>query len=1035
MTSQGNSHTGLQKKWLDRVPLIWKRKVNNIIKKDQHNALEIFFDSFRQGKDQKQMKYGLEQLLPESIYLILNSFEGFSQKEAADFLDLLASPEFLNEIPTLDIKNQELILSQIYENWNSGLLNKESTIKLIQKLNSTLIEKLYDTILKEKSISAVEIVKLWGIDVLPKTLQLFLKSPTKSIEVVFKEINPKQKIDILFTVDNSIYASKTQFKILMRLMTATEDEISYLMSIQPFLSKENRIILINWLIENKISQELILGVYQQNYPDKNFQFIIQYFMGGINSKIYQPPELLILLLVSKEFRIAHEILILINEEKSHNIAEILIYTLEKLQDQLFQYLTFFQTELQTYSSQKIDLILEAYLNSPYDSLHSLLLPILQGSATKNWRLFLKTIVETKASPSSHLVTNIFIRCSKKTKLNLGNYIIKESWISRLSFLFDDFDIFQSALVYPKKISISDQILLESSLKQNVTKQLKEIVLLGNKITYPKLAFASIMDNKSLSILITTIEMSNRRKLLLEYWEEVFLACADDALFIVLKKYSITTKREKKYLVPLLKKLISLELTQFWKIFRGLSTENFQNLLPILPHTFEESIPNLGNILSYLPESHYTFLLKKILPDFVSSSGSKILYSLFSIEDLKYVNEGVLQDSIYELIKLDKDLLIIVLIRCSKTISDPKLENFVSRLSFDIFSKYPENSLKIIDTNNLTSLIPQVRAFFTTLKDDRITELFLSLIPTLESKVFSPFIIDYFLNKLVMQDSISLLEKVLSDYERRDYSSEGKNVLKELIKNLVGKSITFDLLIFATFNQKPKSQSLLLQIYLSRVSRSTVEKLILDPNMEISEEKTIDAIVEHFKTYPPEDPERYFFDLYRTIKKDSARQTLLPLLGEYCSWTNLSILMELPEKSNPKYKKTYQKALTNFAKKYNIHSSRALLEIWKSGLKDVYTQKIQETALWQSNCPQCDHPILENQKNCGFCTQRLTCVICFKSVVKPKGIDIVKCPQCSNFFHRHHLLESIKLQSRCPVCNVKLTEPEVTSLPSFRFHFQ
>jgi hypothetical protein len=86
MTSQGNSQTDLQKKWLNRVPLIWKRKINNIIKKDHHNALEIFFENFKQGKDQKQMKYGLEQLLPESLYLILNSFDGFSQKEAADFL-------------------------------------------------------------------------------------------------------------------------------------------------------------------------------------------------------------------------------------------------------------------------------------------------------------------------------------------------------------------------------------------------------------------------------------------------------------------------------------------------------------------------------------------------------------------------------------------------------------------------------------------------------------------------------------------------------------------------------------------------------------------------------------------------------------------------------------------------------------------------------------------------------------------------------------------------------------------------------------
>jgi ribosomal protein L32 len=205
-------------------------------------------------------------------------------------------------------------------------------------------------------------------------------------------------------------------------------------------------------------------------------------------------------------------------------------------------------------------------------------------------------------------------------------------------------------------------------------------------------------------------------------------------------------------------------------------------------------------------------------------------------------------------------------------------------------------------------------------------------------------------------------------------------------------------------------------------------------MEISEEKTIDAIIEHFKSFPPENPERYFFDLYQMVTKKAAKNALLPLLGEYCSWTNLSVLMDLPDKNKPEFDKAYHKALSNFARKYNIHSSGALLEIWNTGLKDVYTQRLQKTAIWQSNCPQCGYPILENQKNCGFCTQRLTCVICLQSVVKPEKNDITKCPQCGNFFHRHHLLESIKLQNRCPVCNVKLTEPEVASLPSFIFSF-
>ncbi|MFX0150788.1 MAG: hypothetical protein ACFFAJ_08420, partial [Candidatus Hodarchaeota archaeon] len=682
MTSQGNSDSDLQKKWLDRVPLIWKRKINSFIKNDHQYALETFFENFKQGKNQKQMKYGLEQLLPESLYLILSSFDKFTQKEIAVFIDLLATPEFLNQISTLDSGNQELILLSIYGNWNSELLNKKLLKKIFLKLDLNLIETLYNKILEENSTVGAEIIKQWGLNALQKTLPLFLNSPSELIIPLFQEISSRERLDILSEADLSVIISKNQFKTFISLITATEDELSYLMSVQPSLSKEPQKLLIEWLINHKVPQELIVKVYQQNFPDKNFEFLIQYFMIGISSKIYQAYELLALLLVSSEAEIAHEILKQLSEDKTNDVVRILVFTLEKIQDQLFQYLSFFQIEFQAYSSQNIELILEAYLKSPYESLHSLLLPILQGAATKKWRLLLKTTVELKASPPTHLVTDIFMKCSKRAKLNLGNYIIEQSWISLLSFIFNDFDVFLSALVYPKKLSIANQALLESSLKKHVIKQLEEIILLGQKVTYPKLSFAAIMDKNSLSTMINTIDTSKNSKILLSQWEEVFLACADDSVLIILKKYSLKTGTGKNYLVSLLKQLISLELSQFWQFLNGLSTEHLPNLLPILPHAFEESIPDLNIYLSHLPESNYVFILKKILPDFVFSFGSKILYSLFSIEDTRYVNESVVKRTILELIEHDKDLLLMALVRCSKTISNPKLGKFVTGLSID-----------------------------------------------------------------------------------------------------------------------------------------------------------------------------------------------------------------------------------------------------------------------------------------------------------------------------------------------------------------
>ena len=196
-----------------------------------------------------------------------------------------------------------------------------------------------------------------------------------------------------------------------------------------------------------------------------------------------------------------------------------------------------------------------------------------------------------------------------------------------------------------------------------------------------------------------------------------------------------------------------------------------------------------------------------------------------------------------------------------------------------------------------------------------------------------------------------------------------------------------------------------------------------------------SITNHFEYNPPEKPEEYFLSLYEKIRgKEDIQRAVLPLLREYCSWHNLSILMELQEKE--KYHKEYQKALIRFSSRFDIQSPQALKQIWLSGLKEVYSRLKEPTTLLQSQCPQCGNPVLEKQKNCGFYSQRLTCIICRKSVVQLQiEEEVVQCPQCSSFFHRRHLQESVKLKNKCPVCNVSLQEVEVESLPSFTFFFK
>jgi hypothetical protein len=149
-------------------------------------------------------------------------------------------------------------------------------------------------------------------------------------------------------------------------------------------------------------------------------------------------------------------------------------------------------------------------------------------------------------------------------------------------------------------------------------------------------------------------------------------------------------------------------------------------------------------------------------------------------------------------------------------------------------------------------------------------------------------------------------------------------------------------------------------------------------------------------------------------------------------------MDLPERKQ--FEAEYNQAVEEFAKRFNIASSLTLFNMWKSGLKDIYlsqptiSQSTTTPKTYQAYCPKCNNPVLEGQKNCGFCTQRFTCAICLKSVVTASKMDLVACPQCSNYFHRDHLRESVKIRQECPLCHTQLKLRDVNNFPSIEFSF-
>lgn len=1020
----------LEMKFSGHVPLIWKRKVRNFIKSDPQQALVVFFENFKQRRDPNKMKYGLEQLLPGSLHLILSSFEELSQEEIAVFLELIAAPSFLSHISNLNKEKQETILIHIYDNWTN--LNQEFIRMILSHLDSDTVELLYDKISTQSSLDSaksIEIMQLWGSDIFPFILNLYLISPVEEVKPLFKELKSSERVQLFHEARN---LSKKRLENLLCLVSPTEEEIGFIFTLKPPLGKESKLLLTNWLIHQNLDLNFVFKVYQVNKTTANSSMVIDYLLINIIKKYYLASDVIFSALSLKEFSIAHDILAKLSPNKTYNSAEILVTCLTKLQDQVLQYSKFFQSEFQNQIAQNLELILIAYLESQFESHHQLLLPMIAESAKRNWKKIIKTVVERQTLPPSNLVFDIFSTCPPSTKQQIGNYIISQSWVPQLIFLFSDFEIFVSALIFPKKLSITFQVVLEPLLQQHIIKHFEAIVKLGKKIALPQVTFATLMDDNRLEILLNIVGSS---KDLLDYWRETFIYCAKQALPILLKDYLVKERKQNDLIIPLLNELVTLELPQFWIHFGKIPVSKISNLKLILTHAFEHSISNICDLICHSPEPHQSFLIENTLPSFVSS-GTRILYSLFSSLSNPNVSEQV-QRLILATVRLDpSELLVGALFRCSKLISSPNYSTIVSSLVDRLFSTYPEAFLVVVDTYRLVTLTASIKVLLSSSTKENVEHLLLTLIPKLKSEILKPILS----NQLILlskerEDTLSLLHHFCMNYEKQNYSTQGEDLLSDLVQYLVKDPSITDLSLFKVFLGKPRSQSLLLPVFFRQTSQETVEEILLNPPIIPLEKKILKIIMNHFESQPPDNPEDYFFSLYNKVEEvEEVQKALLPLLGEFCSWQNLSILIELPEKE--KYQKEYDKALSRFSSRFNIHSPKALRQIWISGLRDVYGNKQRiEPPLLRSQCPQCGNPILENQKNCGFCTQRLICIICRKSVVQLQIEEgIVQCPQCSSFFHRRHLIESIKIKDKCPVCNATLREAEVAALPEYSFSF-
>ena len=90
--------SGVERISFGKIPFLWKKKINNYLKDSPDKAIETFFENFRLNNEPKQMIYGLEITLPQSMKYILSSMESLNLDEFTRILKLLNSSTFLENI-------------------------------------------------------------------------------------------------------------------------------------------------------------------------------------------------------------------------------------------------------------------------------------------------------------------------------------------------------------------------------------------------------------------------------------------------------------------------------------------------------------------------------------------------------------------------------------------------------------------------------------------------------------------------------------------------------------------------------------------------------------------------------------------------------------------------------------------------------------------------------------------------------------------------------------------------------------------------
>ncbi|MCK4849160.1 MAG: hypothetical protein KAT16_09055, partial [Candidatus Heimdallarchaeota archaeon] len=680
-----------------KIPFLWKKKINNFLKESRDKAIATFFENYRLNNEPKQMIYGLELSLPQSMNYIISFLDSLNLNEFTRILNLFNSSTFLENILKLDKEHQEKLLKRIADFWPN--LNPKTIENIVSQVDPSLSLTIYQIITPESN-ELVNLLSLWidqDVRVLYLLLDYYFKAPTNLVIPIFHQTPADRLITACKSKNLPVTIPESKIELFLKLFKASSEEIAYLFTGFSSCSKKSRSIFISWLTQQSLSIANTMSSIPVKQTSKEKLLIISYLKNLITHNKDIEIEILKELVYVPFDEIASMFLQELHDQGRKNGLDYLFDLVNILDEELSASQNFFNQEFQNYITQDRERVITTYFTTNNLVLHQILIQAIKSEKPQHWKQLVDLMVKHEYYKKKEQLLPLFSGFEERTKYKISDYIIKKSFILLFFDLFQDSDFLKPILTTTNPIEPNIHILLRNYLQKYIRENFDEITSLGKKITYPKDEIANILTKSELKKLVLHIGFS---KNLLQPWEAVFLSRNEESLPHLLSQLELKTKKRKEPVIGLIKKILDIEYINFWKYIGKISAKRLPHYDPVCSYAFEKSIRNLGDIIVTLPMENVSYIAKKLVPKF-PSDGRRMIYSILSTYDPYLLDNPKTYELLTAIIKLDpEEFVYITLLRLSKMIDIPNLNSFTKKLFKITLTSYTYQVFSEVDSHSL-----------------------------------------------------------------------------------------------------------------------------------------------------------------------------------------------------------------------------------------------------------------------------------------------------------------------------------------------